>query len=664
MPDEPDVPPPPPGVPAEPDVPPPPPGVPAARPDRPPPVAPAGQPATPTAASAPVQELLAAGFTHRDHEENALGFAAGGPLDKMEPGPVLAGFAGDAVDDGLAVLDDDALVGLLCAARRLSAWTASIELRAVSHLSGRRAAYAAATGDRRQADHVGDEVAAALTLTCRAADRLVSLAAGVTRLPAAAAALAAGRIDMPRAIVFTDELAGLGDVAAAAVAALVAPDAAGLTTSELRRMLHRAVLALDPEAATKRREKAQRDARVEVWAEPAGTAALAGRDMPPAEVLAADKHIDATARDLKAAGAEGTLEQLRARVFLTLLSGQPIYTLLPGQDRGTSTVSADGRSADGRSADSLYDPPGNDPNADDHAGDYLGRGDHGRGNHDGGNHDGGDHDGGDHGADGDGDNPGRPGPGGARRPGPGRGPGPSGGNTGSPAALTGSVNLTVPLMTWLGLTGQPGEAAGHGPLDATACRDLTAVIAAGPGSRWCLTITSPDGTAVGHGCAETAHPPPRGPAPPGVGPPGQRAGPGSTGPPGSSEPPGGASDDGRIPWLAGIKINWLETGACGHARETFAYQPSRALRHLIKTRNRTCTFPGCRRPAIRCDDDHTVPFDQGGRTCECNISPLCRRHHGAKQAPGWHLDQPRPGVLTWTLPSGRTHTTRPAPYPA
>jgi DNA-binding PadR family transcriptional regulator len=547
-------------------------------------------------------------------------------------------------------------VGLLCAARRLSAWTASIELRAVSHLSGRRAAYAAATGDRRQADHVGDEVAAALTLTCRAADRLVSLAAGVTRLPAAAAALAAGRIDMPRAIVFTDELAGLGDVAAAAVAALVAPDAAGLTTSELRRMLHRAVLALDPEAATKRREKAQRDARVEVWAEPAGTAALAGRDMPPAEVLAADKHIDATARDLKAAGAEGTLEQLRARVFLTLLSGQPIYTLLPGQDRGTSTVSADGRSADGRSADSLYDPPGNDPNADDHAGDYLGRGDHGRGNHDGGNHDGGDHDGGDHGADGDGDNPGRPGPGGARRPGPGRGPGPSGGNTGSPAALTGSVNLTVPLMTWLGLTGQPGEAAGHGPLDATACRDLTAVIAAGPGSRWCLTITSPDGTAVGHGCAETAHPPPRGPAPPGVGPPGQRAGPGSTGPPGSSEPPGGASDDGRIPWLAGIKINWLETGACGHARETFAYQPSRALRHLIKTRNRTCTFPGCRRPAIRCESS-ILSMLLSGDVMSVRHALLALLSEGPSTACSSARSSRRRTGEVWPLNVGQVYTT-------
>jgi len=29
-----------------------------------------------------------------------------------------------------------------------------------------------------------------------------------------------------------------------------------------------------------------------------------------------------------------------------------------------------------------------------------------------------------------------------------------------------------------------------------------------------------------------------------------------------------------------------------------------------------------------------------------------------KQAPGWHLAQPSPGVLVWTTPAGRTYTTR------
>ena len=633
-----------------------------AEPVPPEPSVPPGQPGTPPPPAA--REVIAAGFTHRDREEGARGFAAGGRLDTMAPGPARAAAAGGAADAGLGVLNDDEVVGLLCAARRLTSWAASVELRAVSHLAGRRAAHATVTGSSRQADHVADEVAAALTLTCRSADKLLGLAAAITRLPAAAAALAAGQIDMPRAIAFADELSGLGDVAAAAVAALAAPDAPGLTTGELRRLLHRTVLALDPDAARKRREKAQKSARVECWADPSGTWSLAGRDLPPAEVLAADRRIDDAARDLKAAGADGTLEYLRSRVFLARLNEQPLYTLLPGQDHPAGGPSGDGHGGGPGADDQDGGQPrgdGHGPRADDQDG-SPGADDH-------------DHDGD---GDGDEDDPGRPGPGGgSRRP----GPGPLGGGPGLPAGLTGSVNLTVPLTTWLGLTGQPGEAAGYGPLDAAVCRDLTASIASAPGSRWCLTITGPDGTAIGHGCAKPGRPlPPRGTAPPGSpappggsgppgnGPPGNGSaggiGPPGNGPPGGIGPPGGRPPSGQIRWLAGITIRWLETGACGHARETFAYQPSPSLRHLIKTRDQTCSFPGCRRPAIRCDDDHTQPFDQGGRTCECNISPLCRRHHAAKQAPGWYLQQPLPGTLTWTFPSGRTRTVTPPPYAA
>jgi hypothetical protein len=294
-------------------------------------------------------------------------------------------------------------------------------------------------------------------------------------------------------------------------------------------------------------------------------------------VLAADKRIDALARALKKAGAPGTLEQLRAKVFIALLTGRPIYALLPGEEDGPDQCDGSG---------------------------------------------------------------------GTRRPGQGTGPFAGGPGTawpagpGFPPGLAGSVNLTIPLATWLGLAGQPGDAAGHGPLDAGTSRDLAAFLAGQPGNRWCLTITGPGGHAIGHGCARagppagTSVPPgsPGGPAPPGTtgppgkragpGPPGQRAGPGSTRQPRSTGPP--AADDARVRWLAGITIKWLETGNCSHQRETRSYRPSNLVRHLVKTRDRTCSFPGCRRPARKCDDDHTLPFDQGGRSCECNLSPACK----------------------------------------
>src|SRR6266545_6568004 len=180
----------------------------------------------PPAAGGP--EALAAGFTHRDRVAGARGFAAGGLLDTMAPGPVLAAFAEDAIGGGgLPALSDDELAGVMGAARRLASRAAAIELAAVAGLNSRRAAAARATGDWRQHRHVGDEIAAALRLTCRAADKLLDLATGVTRLPAVAAALAAGRIDLPRATVYHHELAALGDVPAVAVAAVTITDAGG-----------------------------------------------------------------------------------------------------------------------------------------------------------------------------------------------------------------------------------------------------------------------------------------------------------------------------------------------------------------------------------------------------------------------------------------------------
>jgi len=555
----------------------------------------------------PAPEALAAGFTHRDPGQHGTGFAAGGAADALPPGLTLAGLAEQASAHGLGSLDDDELAGLLCARRRLSSWAAAMEVAVITEFARRRAA-----AGLRAIEHLDDEIAALLTLTGRSASRLTGIAASLARLPRTTAALQAGQIDWPRAVVIADETCCLSDKDAAAVEEQVMPAAPGQTTGQLRAAIRRAMLAIDAEAAIKRRKKAEKDARVETWNETAGTSALAGRDLPPAHVIAADQHIDALARWLKAHGAEETLDQLRAKVFIALLTGQRADALLPTPTSAASDMS---------------------------------------------------------------------------------------GRSGWPVGLCGSVNLTMPLTTWLGLATEPGEAAGLGALDADVCRDLAAALAMNPGSRWCLTLTGLAGRAAAHGCARTGPPgsgppesDPPGTGPPGTGPPGTgppRSGPPGTGPPGSGPsgtgppgtgppgtgPPGtgppGTGPPGTGPpgrdlgsWLAGIRLSSVEAGTCTHPRETSAYRPSPTLRHLINIRDRTCFFPPCRRQAVKCDQDHTVPFEQGGRTCECNIGAGCRRHHRAKQAPGWHVDQTEPGQFIWTLPSGRQLTAVPGRYPA
>jgi hypothetical protein len=541
------------------------------------------------------------------------GFAAGGVADRVPPGPVLAGLAAAKQDEGLAAAGDDELAGLMIAWRRLTSWAAAGELAAVAELDRRRAAQAAAAGDVRQAEQVADEVAMALTLTCRAADKLTGFAAGLGRLPRTWAALRAGDIDVPRALVIAEELAGLDAPHAARLEAAVLGRAAGQTTGELRRAARRAVLAADPAAARARAEKAAGDARVECWPEQAGTAALAGRDLPPAQTLAADRRLSESARWLKQAGAEGTLDQLRARVYLALLNGRPLSSLLPSPaddappDSNLSRVpAADGSINPGATASGRVNP---------------GPAAHGSVN---------------------------PGPAarGSVNPGP---------------AIRGSINLVVPLATWLGWGDSPGEVAGFGPLDAAGSRDLAAVLARDRATTWCLTITGPGARPAAHGCATTRPPQPPD-TPPGRPPPQRTAGP--SGRPGTPHGPGPPSPPPGIhAWLAGIRLAWLETGRCAHRRQSPGYRAAPSLAHLIQIRHQTCAAPGCRRPATACDFDHTLAYHQGGRTCECNGAPLCRRHHRAKQTPGWHLGQPRPGTLTWTTPARRSYTTHPAEYP-
>ena len=84
-------------------------------------------------------EALDAGFTHR-YGGTGTGFAAGGPLDVMLPGPDLAWHLGQARQLGLAALSDDELIGVLGSARRLSSWQAELELAAVSSPEARRRA--------------------------------------------------------------------------------------------------------------------------------------------------------------------------------------------------------------------------------------------------------------------------------------------------------------------------------------------------------------------------------------------------------------------------------------------------------------------------------------------------------------------------------------------
>ena len=59
-----------------------------------------------------------------------------------------------------------------------------------------------------------------------------------------------------------------------------------------------------------------------------------------------------------------------------------------------------------------------------------------------------------------------------------------------------------------------------------------------------------------------------------------------------------------------------------------------ALRRAIQLRDRTCTHDWCDRPADRCDVDHKLPWEWGGRTTADNGRAYCPFHNHLRQRRG------------------------------
>jgi Domain of unknown function (DUF222) len=551
------------------------------------------------------------------------------------------------------------------------------------------------------------EVALALSMPVVSADNLMWLAWDLQALlPGTGALLAAGKLTLPKARAIDQALNLLTSDNAAKAEAMILPDLPGKTYGQVEKLAVNAALTVDPHAAENRRQDAeQHKSRVQLYREQSGATALSGRDLPTGQTLAAHASVCARAQEYKNSGAfpDATrMDQYRAAAYLDLLNNIPAEArIATGQITTVSTdrnaAGADDVSAAGPEAnapdrggiapddsrpddephpsgcpcdecDAALPPPGGD--------DYPlanGAPDDERG-----------------GPDGTGPQSERPG---GNRPAPGR---PASPRPASPRL----TDLVIPLTTLLGLARRPGEGHGLGPLDPALCRDLATAAIHSPHTTLCVTVTTPDGIAIGHGCARptrnnpgtpnhTSHPAAAPPLPARLNltipaprltdpasltaPTANHQGAPSGHPPWSftkhndTGPPGGcgtwtlALPTGR---QLTVRLGQVPTFDCDHAHESHAYQPNDTLRHLVQVRDYECTFPTCTRHARETDFEHAVPYHQGGKTCACNAGARSRACHQIKQSPGWTVTQPRPGWHQWTTPSGRTYTQPPKRYPA
>ena len=265
-----------------------------------------------------------------EYLSRAAGFAAGMLLDTMPGCNALAEFAAEAAgdDDAYDGALDDELAGVICAWDRLEAHMAARKHAAVAEFIRRRpAAGCSLEGPARMPamsdEFIADELRLILAESRGTVEGMLDLARDLEeKLPGTRAAFRDGILRESKAWIIACAARLLDADEARAAEAMVLDRAGRLTPAGLRAAIARAVMEVAPEKARKRREEAARDARVERWAEDSGNEALMGRELPPAEVLAADQKITAWARQLKKAGLEGSMDELRARAYLDILLDQ------------------------------------------------------------------------------------------------------------------------------------------------------------------------------------------------------------------------------------------------------------------------------------------------------------------------------------------------------
>ncbi|HLQ53261.1 MAG TPA: DUF222 domain-containing protein [Streptosporangiaceae bacterium] len=631
---------------------------------------------------------------------------AGRVAERLAPGPDLAAWLAMAPAASLPGGDLAAVAGSW---RRVAAWAQARELAAVAQIASRAAARDEKIGtgpDGRPARipvSAAAEVALELTMSQYGAAGWADLAVALTwRLAGTGAALEAGVIDLYRARLIAEATSMLSDAAARAVEERVLPAAGGQTPGMLRAALRRAVIAADPQGAEERRKEAERQAKVSLYPDQENTATLAGQRLPAIHAAAAMARIKAMARAMKASGAGGVMDLLCAQIYLGLLLGT--LPLIPPAE--------DAPPCDGPSDESGEDPsggPGENPPGP--SGDPPG----GPGENPPGP--GGDPPGGPGGNDdvpapGDQDAPRDDddacpddGPGGSGWAGPSQDDDDDGRPAGDwpalpglpviPPAFTrakdgrppaGLLDVSLPWQVLAGASPGPGHLGRIGPITAGQARRLAGCAARDPAAEWRIIVTTSDGQAI----AVTRIPRPRdGPPqpagrtrpdagmglvsrvtltipedlvtrPPPLPAPGQSPGP---------DPPGGilhlalrAAGRAAAQARAAAAAD-AAAGGCAHASVSPGYRPPPRLKEYVTARDLTCRSPVCRQPAWRGDLDHTIPYDEGGLTCRCNLGAVCRTHHILKQHPDWKLQQTAPGIFTWTTPSGRVFTVTPDTHP-
>jgi Domain of unknown function (DUF222) len=263
------------------------------------------------------------------------GFMRGGEWDACPPGPelatVLAAVAGP--EWRCPGAEPDELIGVLRRLAALESWASAAKLATIRELIRQDDLPSLARprhGDLpdKWSDSVSHEVALALAVPAPSAEKTALTAWELgARLPGIAALHANGTLAYSKAGLIAETFQLLTDEDAAKAEAMILPQLTGTTGKtygQIMNLAARIANEVDPDLAERRRKAATKHAaRVQMYREQSGAAALSGRDLPTDETLAAYANLATRAAEYKDSGAfpDARMDQLRAAAYLDLING-------------------------------------------------------------------------------------------------------------------------------------------------------------------------------------------------------------------------------------------------------------------------------------------------------------------------------------------------------
>lgn len=166
------------------------------------------------------------------------------------------------------------------------------------------------------------EIAAGLSLTRQFSWHETEVAQAFNALPRVRQALRDGSLDLRKAKLIANALAGAPPHLVELALDRVLPGAGDRTTGEISAQLRRVLISADPEVAQANFRVGIEARRIVVYDNPDGTASLFAANLAPDRINAIRQQIEAMARTLKTADEDRTADQIRADVFLDLLENR------------------------------------------------------------------------------------------------------------------------------------------------------------------------------------------------------------------------------------------------------------------------------------------------------------------------------------------------------